>query len=118
MIKIVETKIKNLDGIVKYSSKAIITKKTIKYNENDFIVILKIDEDKITLKRQNNQISQKFIFKTNDKSTLTYKLVDNDYQFKLEFKTIKIDIKDNYIKIIYEIDANKFEYILRYKEVL
>lgn len=118
MINLVETQIKSLNEKNKYKSRAIKTKMSFKYMEDNFLVVLKIINNNIFLTRENDNIYQKFIFKINDISTLEYILKDNNYKFKIDFKTKKIIKLKNKIIILYEIEKDSFEYTLKYKEAL
>ena len=74
----------------------------------------------IKLKKNISKINEykiNLIFENNKKSISTYQVFGMPKIFNLETNTKKIIIKDNEIKIYYELEGNKFEYSLEWEEI-
>lgn len=117
MKKIVKTKIKSNDEIKHYESKAIKVNNRLKYKEDDTIVVLEINEPNLVLKRENKECLYTFNFDINN-SYLEFNLNENNYNFKLDFKTKKITITKNVIEVIYILEDIEYNYTVNIEEDL
>ena len=117
MKKIVKTLIKSNSEIKYYESKAIMSQNKLKYIEDDTIVVLEINEPNLVLKRENKECSYTFNFNINN-SYLEFNLNENNYKFKLDFKTKKITIAKNVIEVIYILEDIEYNYTVNIEEDL
>ena len=73
-----------------------------------------IDNEKITLLRENNEFSHGMIFQKNITTESEYYLKESGYSLEFNIKTTNLIIKDNKIDITYEIleSENIYNYVL------
>ena len=73
-----------------------------------------IDNEKITLLRENNEFSHGMIFQKNITNKSEYYLKESGYSLEFNIKTTKLNINDNKIDITYEIleSENIYNYVL------
>lgn len=88
------------------------SKNKIVYKENDITVTILLLNNKIKMNRVCSEYKINLIFEK-DKSTIsTYNVFDISKKFDLETKTQKLIITDDRIEINYELEQNKFYYLL------
>lgn len=93
------------------------TKNKIIYKENNITVTILIFNNKIEMNRTCNEYKINLIFEKNKKTISTYQVFGVSKVFDLETNTNKLIIKDNSIELNYELEGNKFSYILEMEEL-
>ena len=98
---------------------AIKNKNKISYIINDIKHIVLIENNKITLLRENNEFSHRMIFIENSTILSEYYLKESSYSLDFNIETTKLIIKDNKIDITYEIleSENIYNYVLEMSDV-
>ncbi len=117
MKKIVKTQIISTDSNNQYKSKVIMDNNTLKYKEDDVIVVLKKYPDYITLNRRTNDYNYTFMFKKGE-SKLEYSLTQNNFKFNLDFNTNDLIINENRIFISYNLENIDYTYEVLLEEDL
>ena len=87
---------------------------TISYIDNDIKYKLIIDDNKVTLLRENNEFSHQMIFKENKTYPSEYYLKESKYSIELSIMTTKLNISKNIIDITYKIleSETMYNYVL------
>lgn len=88
-------------------------KNKLVYKENDITVTLLILNNKIEMNRSCNEYKINLIFERNKKTISTYNVFGASKVFELETFTNVLEIKENEIKIEYELEGNNFSYTLK-----
>ena len=91
----------------------IISKNKIIYKENDVVVTILMDDNKIEMNRSTKDYSIELIFIKISKSISRYKLF-NKY-INLETFTNKLVKSSNKIKLDYTLEGNRFSYVLDWR---
>ena len=86
---------------------AIKNKNKITYIINDIKHIVLIENNKITLLRENNEFSHRMIFIENSTILSEYYLKESSYSLDFNIETTKLIIKDNKIDITYKINESE-----------
>lgn len=86
---------------------AIKNKNKISYIINDIKHIVLIENNKITLLRENNEFSHRMIFIENSTILSEYYLKESSYSLDFNIETTKLIIKDNKIDITYKINESE-----------
>ena len=86
---------------------AIKNKNKISYIINDIKHIVLIENNKITLLRENNEFSHRMIFIENSTISSEYYLKESSYSLDFNIETTKLIIKDNKIDITYKINESE-----------
>ena len=96
----------NTNGIKKFNNISYVDK-DIKYN-------LFIEDNKITLQRENKEFAHQMIFVENKTYPSEYYLKESKYSIELNVMTTKINISNNLIDITYKIleSENIYNYVL------
>lgn len=103
----IKVSIKNNEKEEQYETIAIIQDNILKYQEKDnTIVIFNYDEN--TLTRENNELLLKYRYSDISEGTIYIKELDRE--IKVNIKTIKLERKENDIKINFMIENNIFLY--------
>lgn len=78
-----------------------------------------INNNKITLLRENNEFSHGMIFQKNITNKSEYYLKESNYSLEFNIKTTNLIIKENKIDITYEIleSENIYNYVLEMSDV-
>lgn len=108
----VKIMLKNDKELSTYTTSAIKLDNVIKYAENDIKVIVSIDNDIVTLIRENNEYQLKLIFENMKKTKGNYLLKDNNVNIKLDIFTKSLSIEENRLNIIYVLNDVLREYTL------
>ncbi len=87
-------------------------KNKYKYMENNISVTVKTDNDKLYIDRICNEYSINLVFDKNNNTESTYTVFGGTKKFILNTITNKLKINDNKIELEYEIEGNKFKYLL------
>lgn len=95
---------------------AIICDNTIKYNDNNIIVVVKYDNGRVVITRENDEYQLEMIFEKNKKINGNYLLKENNMNLKLEILTKELIINDNKIEITYIFNDELRNYKLHIKE--
>ena len=82
------------------------------YYENDIKVSIYYSDDNINIIRECNDYKIDLKFKKNEKSVSTYSVFGGTKVFELNTKNTKMNVKKDRIEIDYEIDDEKFKYVL------
>lgn len=93
------------------------TNNKIVYKENDITVTLLIFDNKIEMNRVCSEYKINLIFENNKTTVSTYQVFGASKVFDLETKTKTLFISNNNIKIVYELEGNKFSYNLDMEEL-
>ena len=92
--------------------KGIKTKYTYKYKENNILVCIRIDKDTLYINRSCNEYDINLVFNKNKDTNSTYTVFGGNKKFILNTKTKKLNISNNKIELEYEIEEDKFKYLL------
>lgn len=114
--KEIEVVLKTPDDLIKINTLAIITDDVIKYRDNDILVVIKKEQAKILLTRENNEYQLKLEFQNNKKTIGNYLLKDNNIMLELEILTKNLKIDKETIYIVYELYDEIREYRVCVKE--
>ncbi len=90
---------------------------TIKYIDNNIVSIIKIDNNELSISRENSEYQLKLNFKEKNKTKGTYLLKSNDLTFDLEIMTDKLVIDDNSIYLKYKINDEFHEIFINEVEL-
>lgn len=93
--------------------KAIKNDNKIVYKENNITVTIYILNNKIEMNRSCNEYKINLVFEKNKKTISTYQVFGAPKVFELETITQKLEISEEVIKIDYELEGNKFSYVLK-----
>ena len=79
-----------------------------------------LDNNKVTLLRENNEFSHGIIFEENNTNNSEYYLKESKYSIEFNIQTIKLIIEKNKIDITYKIieSENIYNYVLEMSENL
>ena len=89
----------------------------IVYKENNVQVTLLIFDNKIEMKRETKEYIVELSFdKTKDTESI-YMFIGGNKRFYLNTKTNKLIINKNKIEIDYELEDNKFSYVLEMEDL-
>ena len=91
------------------------TKNKIIYKENNVTVTILIQNNRIEMNRTCNEYKINLIFEKNKNTISTYQVFGMPKTFDLETKTKKLIIKNNSIKLDYELEGNNFRYLLEWE---
>lgn len=91
------------------------TKNKIIYKENNVTVTILILNNRIEMNRTCNEYKINLIFEKNKNTISTYQVFGMPKTFDLETKTKKLIIKNNSIKLDYELEGNNFRYLLEWE---
>lgn len=94
-------------SIIKVSS--IKSSNMIKYIDNNIVSIIKIDNNKLSISRENHEYQLKLNFKEKVKTKGTYLLKLNNMIFDLEIMTDRLIIDKESIYLKYKIDDEEHE---------
>lgn len=108
----IKTRLKTSDNIYTYDVKAILLDDVIKYTEDSVRVIVKWDNSKVTMIRENNEYQLKLIFEKNKKTVGNYLLKENNMNYYLDIYTKSLTIDKNRIYVVYELNDETREYTL------
>lgn len=86
---------------------AIKNKNKISYIINNIKHIVLIENNKITLLRENEEFSHRMIFIENSTISSEYYLKESSYSLDFNIETTKLIIKDNKIDITYKINESE-----------
>lgn len=89
---------------------------TYKYLENDIIVLVTYFNDRIIIKRSNNDYKVTINLEKNKETISTYEFIGGNKVFELKTFTKKLLISDNKILVKYNLEGNDFEYKLEVVE--
>lgn len=89
------------------------TKQKLVYKENNITVTILILNNKIEMNRTCNEYKINLIFEKDKKTISTYNVFGAPKVFELETFTRVLEIKENEIKIKYELEGNNFSYTLK-----
>ena len=82
------------------------------YKENNITVTILILNNRIEMNRTCNEYKINLVFEKNKTTISNYQVFGMPKTFDLETKTKKLIIKDKVIEIDYELEGNKFSYVL------
>ena len=82
----------------------------ISYINNDIKHKIILDNNKVTLLRENNEFTHGMIFEENNKYVSEYYLKEAHYSLEFTILTIKLKISKNKIDITYKILESKAKY--------
>lgn len=109
--------IKNDDLIKKYSLSSIYNDNKYFYVEKDTKVELEIvSKNNVILHRYNDEFDYIFNFNLNRESILDYKLLKQNANFKINFKTKNIFLDKLKLVIEYNLENQDFKYTLENEE--
>ncbi len=108
-----ESDLENLD----FTVNGIKNKNKITYKEINVFVTLLISENKITMKRVCNDYTINLIFVHNKETYSTYSVFGGSKVFDLSTFTNNVEISDNRIIIDYNLEGNKFLYVIEMEEL-
>ena len=114
--KQIEVILETEDEILNNNTLGIITDNTIKYNDNNIIVVVKYDDNKVVITRENNEYQLEMIFVKDKTINGNYLLKDNNINLKLEILTKELIIDNNKIEITYILNDELRKYRLHIKE--
>lgn len=83
-----------------------------KYKENDIKVTVTKKDHQLLIERDCNDYNIMLFFENKKVLTSTYSIFGGTKKFELETKTNKLEINDKSILLEYELEGNKFIYIL------
>ena len=92
------------------------TKNKIVYKENNITVTILILNNKIEMNRTCNEYKINLIFEKDKKTISNYQVFGMPKTFDLETNTKKLIINDKNIELDYELEGNKFKYVLEWEE--
>jgi len=104
-LKLVKENINLLD----FETQSKENKKTITFSYDNTKYFIKILDEVILFKRENNDFIHSFEFILNKKSTSTYLIKENNYYLDVEIFTNKILITEDTIEIVYIVIDSKEE---------
>lgn len=87
------------------------------YKENDITVTILIFNNRIEMNRTCNEYKINLVFEKDKKTISTYQVFGMPKTFDLETKTKKYKLEDNKINIDYELEGNKFKYLLEWEDL-
>lgn len=82
-------------------------KDKITYLDNDVKTIIKISKDKVIIQRDNEEFSHTMIYELNKTTESNYFLKELKTSFSIFVHTTSLEIKDNYLKISYQLEESK-----------
>ena len=93
----------------------------IKYIDNKIIVVIEKIDNKILLKRSNDEYEIVMLFDLDNETTGRY-VINNLGEFKLNVITNKLILEDDFIEIDYQMildgkEKTEFNYKIEYKEM-
>lgn len=88
------------------------TNNKIVYKENNITVTIIYFNNRIEMNRTCNEYKINLIFEKNKRTLSNYLLFGTSKTFDLSTHTNKLEITEEYIKIDYELEGNKFSYLL------
>ena len=103
------------DDTLDLDVKGIKSDNNYKYKENNIMVNLKIKDDIVYLNRKCSEYDIKLVFDKNRVTDSTYTVFGGMKAFILKTKTKKLIVNDNIIEIEYDLEGNKFKYLLEVK---
>lgn len=101
------------DENLEIETSGIKTNQKLVYKENNITVTIIILNNKIEMNRTCNEYRINLIFEKNKKTMSTYNVFGAPKVFELETFTRVLEIKENEIKIEYELEGNNFSYTLK-----
>lgn len=101
------------DENLEIETSGIKTNQKLVYKENNITVTIIILNNKIEMNRTCNEYRINLIFEKNKKTMSTYNVFGAPKVFELETFTRVLEIKENEIKIEYELEENNFSYTLK-----
>lgn len=110
-------KLESSDENLDFEVNGIKNKNKINYKEFDVSVTLLINENKVTMKRVCNDYTINLVFVNNCETCSTYSVFGGTKIFNLSTFTNSIKISENKIIIDYNLEGNKFFYILEMEEL-
>lgn len=87
------------------------------YKENDKQVTILIKKNKIEIVRVSLDYQINLVFEEGKNTISTYKFVGGDKYFNLNTITKKLKIDNNKIEIKYELEDNKFSYVVEMEDL-
>ena len=93
------------------------TNNKIIYKENNITVTILILNNRIEMNRACNEYKINLIFEKNKNTMSTYQVFGMPKVFDLHTNTKKLIIKDNSIKLDYELEGNNFSYALEMEDL-
>ena len=88
------------------------TDNKIVYKENNITLTILYFNNRIEMNRTCNEYKINLVFEKNKHTISNYLLFGTSKTFELDTYTKKLEITDEYIKIDYELEGNKFSYLL------
>ena len=93
------------------------TNNKIVYKENNITVTILIFNNKIEMNRTCNEYKINLIFEKDKKTISSYQVFGMPKTFDLETNTKKLVISDKKIELDYELEGNKFSYLLEMEDL-
>ena len=91
----------------------------IQYILDDVIHKIEIDNNKVTLVRENDEFKNILEFIKGKKNKSYYLLKEKNFCVDINIETIELEYKDNYIEILYEVldSKERYEYKLEMRNI-
>ena len=110
--KKLKTSLKTRNKTINCEVLGLVNNKHFSYLENEFTVVLDIQDDCVKMIRKNNEYKLEFLFKNDNTSKC---LIDiNNNMTSIVKKLKKLEIKEGMITISYQIEKEEFQYSVQY----
>ena len=105
------------DEKLSISTTALKTNNKIIYKENDKQVTILIKKSRVEIVRVSLDYQINLIFEEGRNTISTYKFIGGNKYFNLNTITKKLKVSDNKIEIEYELENNKFSYVVEMEDL-
>ena len=94
----------------------------ITYKDNDSLVNILLENDAVSIKRENDKMRLDLRLECNKSNTTNYYIKDLGFNFDVRSETKKIEIKEDRLNVIYELYINDeysdtFNYTLEWSDL-
>ena len=113
----IRAKLISNDDNLDINTTGIKTNNKIIYKEGNVQVTLLIFDNKIEMKRETKEYIIELLFDKSKNTESTYMFIGGNKKFYLNTKTNKIVINENKIEIDYELEDNKFSYVVEMEDL-
>ena len=114
--KSIKTILKNSNEILENNLSAICSLDAIKFVEDNVKVIIEYKDERLTMKRFNDEYELELNFKKNVQTKGTYFLKQEHLSFDIELYTTILEYNQSFLKLNYKLADECYEYIIEVNE--
>lgn len=107
-----KTTLKTKENLINCEVNAIINNNHYSYLENEYTVVIDIEDNCVKMIRKKDDYVLEFYFNNKEKSKCIIHLGDNETSIPVTTK--KLEVTESKILIVYEIEKEEFQYQIQY----